>query len=829
MRPLPLAAAAAALLATASVGLAQDDAGDALRSERAALLASAAGWHDALEAVRAPQLPVPTDTESAILLLAGPAAVEAPPGGRAAAARAVSAGQSGIERTLSDLGATVTFRYRVLVNGLAVRVPAGRMPAIAALPEVRAVIPVGYMAPAQAGEPAVPAAEEEKKAEPPAPERPPAAASGSADPAHIALIDAGIDAEHPLLGGGIGPRRLVIGGADLVDGDADPSADASSPAVEAHGTQMASLVLGSPALAGLAPDLRPRLVSYRVVAPEAVEGRWRPLARTDRVLAALERAVDPDGDGDPSDRAEVVLLGLAGAFGGGEVDPVAEAVASAERAGSSVVVPAGNDGPTNAAAGSVGSVASVPSAITVGALAAGSVRSATLEITAGPARARLEGLPALGASAAAGPAPIVVLQGADGPAAGANRREYRTSAGQSLVSGAIAVVGRGGAPIAEKARYAADAGAVGLLIWDVEGPAAFPTALSSADLGIPVAGLGPAQGRAVLDVLRQGEDIRGRIVEASTVSSPPAVASFSSRGPTADGRPKPDLVAPGVGLETAWPGDAGARGELTGTSAAAAEVAARALRIRVDRPELGPRMVRSLLIQSARRIPGEGVEAQGAGVVGSELATVALEPSAIVSRAAPRRIALRAHELAGAGGRYRVELRSGSGSSTLGGLRLDGGGKGTVSVRIPARASGQIVLVPASGGSAVAHAPVVPLRAPGTPSDALGRPKVRTSGGAADARVRIGLLERRNGRIAATRLHDVRLALLPTDGGPPQALSHSAHDGGWPAGTYRFLVSTRLASGLKIDPGSYRLRVSALGPDGRRLRTQSDVFRISDG
>ena len=56
---------------------------------------------------------------------------------------------------------------------------------------------------------------------------------------------------------------------------------------------MASLVLRSQALAGLTPQRAPRLLAYRVVAREPVDGRLRPLARTDRVLAALERAVDP--------------------------------------------------------------------------------------------------------------------------------------------------------------------------------------------------------------------------------------------------------------------------------------------------------------------------------------------------------------------------------------------------------------------------------------------------------------------------------------------------------------------------------------------------------
>src|SRR5690606_39093636 len=158
---------------------------------------------------------------------------------RAGVARALRERQEALEPVLASLGATVTFRYRVLLNAVAVRLPAGRLESLAALPSVRAVVPVGCLAPAQA------AAGARGEPTPPAGAGAPPVAPGRGRPAHVALIHAGIDPSHPWLGGGIGPTFPIIGGADLVDGDADPTAAAADPAAEAHGTQMASLVLRS--------------------------------------------------------------------------------------------------------------------------------------------------------------------------------------------------------------------------------------------------------------------------------------------------------------------------------------------------------------------------------------------------------------------------------------------------------------------------------------------------------------------------------------------------------------------------------------------------------
>lgn len=809
----------------AAAPLVGQDAPDGGLAAREAALDAAAGWRDALEAHRAPQLPTPGDTESVILLLADPPAADAAAAERAAAAAAIARAQERLAPVLADLGATVTFRYRMLVNAVGVRLPAGRLEALAALPEVRAVVPVTFLAPAQAGAGA--------PTGPAAGGPPPVAGAGG--PAHLALIDGGIDAGHPWLGGGIGPTYPIVGGEDLVGRDGDPSAEPGEPG-DVHGTQLAGLVLRSPALQGLPPERVPRLVAYRVIAREPVAGRLRPLARTDRVLAALERAVDPDGDGDPRDRAEVILMGLAAGFGGGGADPVSEALAAADRLGSTVVVPAGNDGPTFARPGAVGGPAAAPTAIAVGGAAPpGSARTATLEARIGPAAARLDPLPLGGAGPPPDPLPVRFAQGPSGLATGESPEHYAGEDGASRVAGALVVVARGEGSLAEKAAAARAAGAAALAVWDRPGPAAFPAVPGDPGLGLPVVGLGRRQGEALARLVAAQPDLRVTLLEGEGPERPAAVASFSSWGPTPAGLQKPDLVAPAVARTAPWPGR-GPGGEarwapLTGTSAAAAEVAARALRLRVDRPDLGPRAVHSILVQSARPLRGVAAERQGAGLLGHvEVPRLRVAP-AIVAAAPGAPVLLGLGDLAGAAGRYRVELETPDETVTdlADAVEVPAGGRARVELTLPKGVvRGRIVVRDAATGESAATAPVLPARPAPTPEDALGAPRVRERSGLADVLVRVGLMRREDGRVRGARLHAVRLHLVPEGGGDPIPVAGSKQDGTWPAGTYRFLVARRLASGLEASPGTYRLRVTARGADGRVLRRESAPIALGE-
>src|SRR5207302_1401563 len=114
------------------------------------------------------------------------------------------------------------------------------------------------------------------------------------------------------------------------------------------------------------------------------------------------------------------------------------------------------------------------------------------------------------------------------------------------------------------------------------------------------------------------------------------VARFSSTGLAFDGRVKPEVVAPGVALETAEAGanpDGSARyGTVNGTSVAAALVAGAAALLAQARPYLDAAALKSLLVGSARPLPDDSVAAQGAGLIdvgGATATEVAASPASL--------------------------------------------------------------------------------------------------------------------------------------------------------------------------------------------------------
>jgi Subtilase family len=157
----------------------------------------------------------------------------------------------------------------------------------------------------------------------------------------VAVLDTGIDGTHPALAG------KVIGGWDFVNDDADAMDD------HRHGTHVAGIIAAqSGQMTGVAPNAR--LLAYKVLNEEGK-------GLTSDIIAALERALDPNSDGNLSDRAHIANLSLGSS--GHPADPLARAVDNAVAAGMVVVVAAGNSETFHR----IGSPAGAAKAITVGA------------------------------------------------------------------------------------------------------------------------------------------------------------------------------------------------------------------------------------------------------------------------------------------------------------------------------------------------------------------------------------------------------------------------------------------------------------------------------
>ncbi|HEX7150581.1 MAG TPA: S8 family serine peptidase [Thermoanaerobaculia bacterium] len=142
----------------------------------------------------------------------------------------------------------------------------------------------------------------------------------------IAILDSGIDYRHPALGGGFGPGHKVAGGWDFVNDDGDPLDD------HYHGTHVAGIAAAkSPELMGVAPEAT--LLAFKVL--DFFGRGWES-----SVLAAIERTLDPNGDGNFDDRVDVANLSLG--MAGHADDALSRAVDAATAAGVVFTVSAGN-------------------------------------------------------------------------------------------------------------------------------------------------------------------------------------------------------------------------------------------------------------------------------------------------------------------------------------------------------------------------------------------------------------------------------------------------------------------------------------------------------
>ncbi|KXJ61865.1 MAG: hypothetical protein AXW14_17805 [Alteromonas sp. Nap_26] len=367
----------------------------------------------------------------------------------------------------------------------------------------------------------------------------------------VAILDSGLDYTHAAVGGPgtaeafaeatadladtpAWPIGNVIGGFDFFNGDPDPMDNNN------HGTHVAHSVLG------VAPDAQ---VYAYTVCDQSCPGAAQ--------LAGLEASMDPNGDGDISDRVDVINMSLGGDFGTNRGGAVGELIDKAVELGVVVAISAGNDGPTPFI---VGGPSTTTNALSVGAMTHPTVESAEVSATLGD-----EEITAI--ASAFNPEPEFSVDSTT-PIVYAEAETNATGcvAYTTDLSDSIALIDRGGCAFTTKVLNAQAAGADFVVVANnVAGDGAF-TMGGTPESEVTI--------NSVMISFEDGNSLKSAIAENTATYAfsselfvkAGAIATFTSRGPSVDGLLKPEITAPGTAIDTALVGTGDGTSPISGTS-----------------------------------------------------------------------------------------------------------------------------------------------------------------------------------------------------------------------------------------------------------------------
>ncbi|MGM0901394.1 MAG: S8 family serine peptidase [Bacillota bacterium] len=377
----------------------------------------------------------------------------------------------------------------------------------------------------------------------------------------VGVIDTGIDYEHPDL------HRNYGGGHDLVDGDDDPmETKGTIGGSTLHGTHVAGIIGANGRITGVAPDAK--LIAYRALGPGG-------MGTTEQVLAAIDQAIE--------DKVDVLNLSLGNDINGPDL-PISLAINKAVEQGITAVTSSGNSGPNK---WTVGSPGTATKAISVGA-STPPLQVPYLSVTGVPDKIRLE--PLMGSEGWKLDRSIEILDG------GIGRKSQVKGA-----KGKLVLIKRGELTFTEKAKNAAEAGAIGVIIFNNTKGGFLGNLEESLD--IPVASITMEEGERLRKAIKKTKEFaRMDLVEEKDI-----LADFSSRGPvTNTWEIKPDVVAPGVAINSTIPGGYLA---LQGTSMAAPHVAGASALIKQAHPDWGPEQIKAALMNTS--VPIQNREGKG--------------------------------------------------------------------------------------------------------------------------------------------------------------------------------------------------------------------------
>ena len=480
--------------------------------------------------------------------------------------------------TAPAIDAQVIWRTQRVFNGIAVQVDAAKIAQIRALPGVEAVYPLVSKELSNStsvpfiGAPEVWAA---------------AGLDITGEGITVGIIDTGIDYIHTNFGGPgtqaaydandttvVGdvpyfPSAKVAGGfdfaGDLYDAGCSeedeeaglctttPAPDPDPMDCNGHGTHVAGTAAGYGVNAdgstyrgpyGPGTDFDALKIGPGV-APEATLYALRVFGcegSTDVTEVAIEWAVDPNGDGDFSDRLDVINMSLGSAFGS-PFDSSAVASDNAASVGVIVVASAGNSGDTHYITGSPGvsgRTISVASSVDSG------ISFLAIRVNSPPAIAGLY------EAATADFGPPLTEEGVTGdvvyPAANQNGCAPFPA---GTFTGRIALIDRGACEFSTKVFNAQEAGAIAVIIVNnVPGapPSQMGAGVDAPRVNIPSVMISFEDGALIKEQLADGQTVNVTLSSEFRIDRPDiadTLSTFSSRGPRrVDTMLKPDIAAP---------------------------------------------------------------------------------------------------------------------------------------------------------------------------------------------------------------------------------------------------------------------------------------------
>jgi minor extracellular serine protease Vpr len=567
--------------------------------------------------------------------------------------------QTQFEQKIKTLapGAEIVYRYHMTINALAIYSAKDISEVARGIPGVRSVSPARQMARAQdivvtpaVTAPLVPAsvnsvnyigAEEAHKL------------GFTGKGMRIGILDTGIDYTHKMLGGsGVAddykaidpaqpsaafPNAKVVGGLDLVGtgfnaaspipADRLPHPDANPLDEAGHGSHVAGTI------AGVGDGVK----TYDGVAPDAqlyaikVFGKAGSTADA-VVIAGFEFAADPNGDLNPDDQLDVINMSLGGGFGQPQV-LYTEAVRNLSQAGTLVVASAGNSG-------AVDYIVGAPSTSDDALSVAASIDGAAINWQFPAVRIVSTNNPDLIVKAVEGPIskPLSEIGPIEGDLVDIGFGDVDLANDVKVaLSGKVALIQRGKVAFAVKLKRAADAGAIGAVVYNNDPTKPIPMG-GEGKVDIPAVMITQALGMQLVDEMKLGPahiqfKTDKKIEEPDNIDT---ITDFSSKGPRSeDNLLKPEIAAPGQNITSAGMGTGTDGVHMDGTSMAAPHMTGAMALIKQAHPELSALELKSIAMGTSKILSKAGeipLTQQGAGrvqIVDAIKATVVSETASI--------------------------------------------------------------------------------------------------------------------------------------------------------------------------------------------------------